>query len=81
MHFRPIVPAACTDREKVPPVIVSMVKNEELMKIYDLGSVHSIITGAAPLGLETAEQLGKLQQSWSILQAYGMIPFRICLFI
>ncbi|EDN02484.1 hypothetical protein HCAG_00348 [Histoplasma mississippiense (nom. inval.)] len=63
---------ACTDREKVPPVIVSMVKNEELMKIYDLGSVHSIITGAAPLGLETAEQLGKLQQSWSILQAYGL---------
>ncbi|KAG5291508.1 AMP dependent CoA ligase [Histoplasma ohiense] len=56
----------------VPPVIVSMVKNEELMKKYDLGSVHSIITGAAPLGLETAEQLGKLQPSWSILQAYGL---------
>ncbi|EGC46875.1 AMP dependent CoA ligase [Histoplasma capsulatum var. duboisii H88] len=56
----------------VPPVIVSMVKNDELMRKYDLGSVHSIITGAAPLGLETAEQLGKLQPSWTILQAYGL---------
>lgn len=50
-----------------------MVKNEELMKKYDLSSVRSIITGAAPLGLETAEQLGNLQPSWSILQAYGML--------
>ncbi|KKZ65685.1 hypothetical protein EMCG_01247 [[Emmonsia] crescens] len=56
----------------VPPVIISMVKNEELMKKYELSSVRSIITGAAPLGLETAEQLGNLQPSWSILQAYGL---------
>ncbi|OAX82265.1 hypothetical protein ACJ72_03388 [Emergomyces africanus] len=56
----------------VPPIIVSMVKNEELMKKHDLSSVRSIITGAAPLGLETAEQLRNLQPSWSILQAYGL---------
>ncbi|OJD15233.1 hypothetical protein AJ78_04494 [Emergomyces pasteurianus Ep9510] len=56
----------------VPPIIVSMVKNGELLEKYDLSSVRSIITGAAPLGLETAEQLGNLQPSWSILQAYGL---------
>ncbi|EEH46636.1 uncharacterized protein PADG_02734 [Paracoccidioides brasiliensis Pb18] len=56
----------------VPPIIISMVKNEELMRRFDLSSVRSIITGAAPLGLETAEQLGNLQPSWSILQAYGL---------
>ncbi|PGH09791.1 hypothetical protein GX51_00478 [Blastomyces parvus] len=56
----------------VPPIIVSMVKNEALLNKYDLGSVRSIVTGAAPLGLETVEQLGRLQPSWSILQAYGL---------
>jgi hypothetical protein len=48
-----------------------MLKNEHLMREYDLGSVHRIITGAAPLGLETAEDLQRIQPTWSILQAYG----------
>ena len=49
-----------------------MLKNESLMKQYDLRSVRQIITGAAPLGLETAEDLHKIQPTWQILQAYGM---------
>ncbi|PGH00705.1 hypothetical protein AJ79_08125 [Helicocarpus griseus UAMH5409] len=56
----------------VPPIAIAMVKNGELMKNYDLSSVRSIVTGAAPLGLETAEQLLALQPSWQILQAYGL---------
>ena len=50
-----------------------MLKNEDLMKKYDLSSVRQIITGAAPLGLETAEDLQKIQPTWAILQAYGML--------
>ncbi|KAK2749532.1 hypothetical protein FQN55_003229 [Onygenales sp. PD_40] len=56
----------------VPPIVISIVKNEELMKKYDLSSVRSLITGAAPLGEETAEHLSRLQPSWSVLQAYGL---------
>lgn len=43
------------------------------MKKYDLSSVRQIITGAAPLGLETAEDLQRIQPTWSILQAYGKL--------
>nr|KMM67454.1 4-coumarate-CoA ligase 2 [Coccidioides posadasii RMSCC 3488] len=56
----------------VPPVIISMVKNESLMKKYELNSVRHIITGAAPLGNETAEDLHRVYPTWSILQAYGL---------
>ncbi|KAL1959914.1 hypothetical protein VTO42DRAFT_582 [Malbranchea cinnamomea] len=56
----------------VPPIIVTMLKNEALMKQYDLSSVRQIITGAAPLGVETAEDLHRIQPTWSILQAYGL---------
>lgn len=56
-----------------------MVKNNQLMKKHDLSSVRHVITGAAPLGNETAEDLHKLQPSWSILQAYGMLHAPICI--
>ncbi|WEW56234.1 hypothetical protein PRK78_001673 [Emydomyces testavorans] len=56
----------------VPPVIVTMVKNADLMKKYDLSSVRHIITGAAPLRNETVEDLHCFQPTWSILQAYGL---------
>ncbi|EEP79140.1 hypothetical protein UREG_03986 [Uncinocarpus reesii 1704] len=55
----------------VPPIIIAMVKNGKLMKKHDLSSVRHIITGAAPLGNETAEDLHRLYPTWSILQAYG----------
>ncbi|KAK2813974.1 hypothetical protein FQN50_000378 [Emmonsiellopsis sp. PD_5] len=59
------------DSVVVPPIVIAMVKNAELMNKYDLSSVRSLITGAAPLGAETAEHLSRLQPSWSVLQAYG----------
>lgn len=52
-------------------------KKEELLKKYDLRSVRHIITGAAPLGIETAEDLSKIQPTWKILQAYGTIEFSL----
>ena len=62
----------------VPPIIISMVKNKDLLSRYDLSSVRSVTTGAAPLGAETAEDLLSLFPSWSIRQGYGTsrtLPF------
>ena len=56
----------------VPPIIIAMVKNEHLLKKYDLSSVHTIFTGAAPLGPETAEALQKLYPNWNVRQGYGL---------
>ena len=50
-----------------------MTKNKQLCEKYDLDSVESIFTGAAPLGRETAEDFQKLQPRWKIRQGYGMI--------
>ena len=56
----------------VPPIIISMVKNKDMLSRFDLSSVRSVTTGAAPLGSETAEALLSLYPSWSIRQGYGM---------
>jgi acyl-CoA synthetase (AMP-forming)/AMP-acid ligase II len=56
----------------VPPIIIAMVKNEHLLKKYDLSSVRTIFTGAAPLGQETAEALQKQYPSWHVRQGYGL---------
>jgi len=56
----------------VPPIIIAMVKNENLLKKYDLSSVKTIFTGAAPLGQETAEALQKQYPNWSVRQGYGL---------
>jgi len=41
------------------------------MDKYDLSSVRSVYTGAAPLGKETADGLQKIIPSWAIRQGYG----------
>ena len=56
----------------VPPIIIQMAKNQPACSKYDLGSVNSIFTGAAPLGAETAEELQNLYPSWKIRQGYGL---------
>lgn len=56
----------------VPPIIIQMTKNHSLCSKYDLGSVNSIYTGAAPLGAETAEQIQGLYPKWKIRQNYGL---------
>lgn len=58
--------------EKVPPIIILMTKNKAVLDKYDLSSVWSLFTGAAPLGHETAEDLQKIFPSWKIRQGYGM---------
>ena len=61
----------------VPPIIILMTKNKQVMDKYDLSSVKGIYTGAAPLGEETADELFKLYPHWLIRQGYGM---SVCLF-
>jgi acyl-CoA synthetase (AMP-forming)/AMP-acid ligase II len=56
----------------VPPIIILMTKNGEALKQFDLSSVKAIFTGAAPLGEETAVELGKLYPEWFIRQGYGL---------
>ncbi|RAL68665.1 hypothetical protein DID88_007374 [Monilinia fructigena] len=56
----------------VPPIIIQMVNNHSLRSKYDLSSVRSLFTGAAPLGTETAEDLHKIYPKWAIRQGYGL---------
>lgn len=56
----------------VPPIIIAMIKTQSSCSKYDLSSVRTIFTGAAPLGKETAEDLSKLYPHWIIRQGYGL---------
>jgi ribosome assembly protein SQT1 len=56
----------------VPPIIIAMVKNRDMTKKFDMSSVTSIFTGAAPLGKETAEELAAQYPEWKIRQGYGL---------
>ncbi|GAB7349811.1 hypothetical protein MBLNU459_g0520t1 [Dothideomycetes sp. NU459] len=56
----------------VPPIIILMTKSKGIMSEYDLSSVKSVFTGAAPLGGETADDLQKIFPSWSVRQGYGL---------
>lgn len=57
----------------VPPIIIALTKNQAICSKYDLSSVKSLFTGAAPLGKETAEDLQKIYPSWMIRQGYGRL--------
>lgn len=56
----------------VPPIIILMTKGQQILRQYDLSSVRTIFTGAAPLGQETTEALWKIFPTWLIRQAYGL---------
>jgi ribosome assembly protein SQT1 len=60
------------DVYQVPPIIILMTKNQDTLAKYDLSSVFSIFTGAAPLGKETAEDLQRIFPTWAIRQGYGL---------
>jgi acyl-CoA synthetase (AMP-forming)/AMP-acid ligase II len=56
----------------VPPIIIAIAKQPKIVAQYDLSSVASIFTGAAPLGEETAQELSRQFPSWAIRQGYGL---------
>ena len=49
-----------------------MTKNKNICDKYNLESVDSIFTGAAPLGFETVQELQRQYPKWKIRQGYGM---------
>ncbi|TEA20372.1 Acyl-CoA ligase AFT1-1 [Colletotrichum sidae] len=56
----------------VPPIVIQVIRNQDLCKKYDLSSVRFVYTGAAPLGAETVEDLKKQYPKWHVGQGYGM---------
>ena len=60
---------------QVPPIIIQLAKNRKVCSQYNLSSVHSIFSGAAPLGAETSEELQKVYPSWK--NQTSIRPYRI----
>lgn len=56
----------------MPPIVIGLINAHQTASRYDLTSVESIFTGAAPLGESTAGDLAKLHPTWRIRQGYGM---------
>ncbi|KIX92000.1 uncharacterized protein Z520_12271 [Fonsecaea multimorphosa CBS 102226] len=56
----------------VPPIIIAMVKNQQFAQKFDLSSINSIYTAAAPLSQEIAEELAIQYPNIAIRQGYGL---------
>lgn len=56
----------------VPPIIIQLLRNQELVSKYDISSARFIYTGAAPLGAETHQDVIKAFPHIDIGQGYGM---------
>ncbi|KAF2152992.1 phenylacetyl-CoA ligase-like protein [Myriangium duriaei CBS 260.36] len=56
----------------VPPIIITMTKSASTLAKYDLSSVKTIFTGAAPLGEETSNELQSQYPKWTVKQGYGL---------
>ncbi|EAW12641.1 acyl--CoA ligase [Aspergillus clavatus NRRL 1] len=56
----------------VPPIIITMIRNQDTCLKFDLSSVGMIFTGAAPLGMETAADFQKIYPNIKIRQGYGL---------
>ncbi|KAG5480576.1 hypothetical protein LSCM1_06280 [Leishmania martiniquensis] len=55
-----------------PPILISLLKNEDKVKQHDLSSLRQFCCGAAPLGPETVDAMQKMLPGVSVTQAYGM---------
>ncbi|KAL3845380.1 hypothetical protein ACJIZ3_002783 [Penstemon smallii] len=57
----------------VPPILVALVNNAEIIrKKYDLRSLHSVLSGGAPLSKEVIEGFSEKYPGVTILQGYGL---------
>ncbi|KAJ5536207.1 Acyl-CoA ligase inpC [Penicillium frequentans] len=56
----------------VPPIIINMLRSHDVCSKYDLSSVRTLFTGAAPLGMETAADFQRLYPDVIIRQGYGL---------
>lgn len=57
----------------VPPILVAMVNHaDQILRKYNLSSLHSILCGGAPLGKEVIEGFVEKYPTVKILQGYGL---------
>ncbi|KAF7175265.1 hypothetical protein CNMCM7691_007305 [Aspergillus felis] len=56
----------------VPPIIITMLRNQDVCSEFDLSSVTTLFTGAAPLGMETAADFKKIYPKVTVRQGYGL---------
>src|SRR5262245_47161797 len=56
----------------VPPIVIQMIRNQDVCANFDLSSVRYLSSGAAPLGVELVNDVRKTYPKWHIGQAYGM---------
>ncbi|PWA31099.1 AMP-binding, conserved site-containing protein [Artemisia annua] len=61
-----------TDIKCVPPVVLALVKRDDVVNKYDLSSLSYIGSGAAPLGKELMGECAKKFPNVILLQGYGM---------
>lgn len=62
----------CSQTHKVPPIVITLLRNQELARKYDLSSIRFLYTGAAPLGPETVAEVMRIYPHWHVGQGYGM---------
>ncbi|KAL1887869.1 hypothetical protein Sste5346_009927 [Sporothrix stenoceras] len=56
----------------VPPIVIRLLRSQDVCSKYDLSTVRFMYTGAAPTGEETINDLRVIYPKWIIGQGYGM---------
>nr|XP_043640160.1 4-coumarate--CoA ligase 2-like [Erigeron canadensis] len=56
----------------VPPIVLAIAKNEEVVDNYDLSSIRTVMSGAAPLGKELEDTVRAKFPNAKLGQGYGM---------
>lgn len=62
----------------VPPIIVAMSKDPNLLQRYDLSSVKTVVSGGAPLSEDTVRRIHTHYPKWVLRQAYGLTEVAAC---
>ncbi|XP_057953759.1 probable CoA ligase CCL7 isoform X2 [Malania oleifera] len=72
MLLRAVEKYRVTNLWVVPPIILALAKQRELLRKYDLSSLKQVGSGAAPLGKDLMEDCAKSIPQAMVLQGYGM---------
>jgi acyl-CoA synthetase (AMP-forming)/AMP-acid ligase II len=59
---------------QVPSILAAIAANPFLLEAFDLSSVRSVVTGAAPLNKELLDKLHLLLPNWQFQHAWGKFP-------